>query len=298
MRRWALAILASPLAAAAADPVTIVTLLEGPATLVRGVARHTLAEGVRLQSGDILEVGEKGLAQMEFTGGAALALGPKTRALASSLPRGKQAAADFYVTQGELKLAAVKAGARQRIATPEFTLLGTEGIVVMVLDGAGGSLFVESGEARVLGRHATGEAAAPLRLTSGEFYTVKAGQKAVVAPRPSPAFIGALPKVFLDPLPSRMARTKDRQVQPRRLEAVSYAEVETWLKAPLPVRRPMLARFQPRADDPAFRAALVANLRFHPEWDPVLFPEKYLPKEPEAARGAPAPAPAPSAGKR
>jgi FecR protein len=297
---WALAILASPLAAAAADPMTIVTLLEGQATVVRGVARHALAEGVRLQSGDIIEVGDKGLAQMEFPDGAALALGPKTRVLASSLPRGKQQSADFYVTQGELKLAAAKAGTRLRIATPLFTLQGAEGIAVMVLDGTEGSLFVESGDARLLGPRAKGEAPVPLRLKSGEFYTVKAEQKATVAPRPSPAFIGALPKVFLDPLPSRMARYKDRQVQPKRLDVVSYAEVETWLKAPLEFRRPMLARFQPRAADPAFRAALVANLRFHPEWDPVLFPEKYLPKEPEAeaARGAPAAAPVSPAGKR
>lgn len=291
--RWALAILASPLAAAAADPVTIVTLLEGQATVVRGVARHALAEGVRLQSGDIIEVGDKGLAQMEFADGAALALGQKTRVLASFLPRGKQQSADFYVTQGELKLAGVKAGTRLRIATPAFTLLGTEGIIVMVLDGADGALFVESGEARLLGPRAAGEAPATLGLKSGEFYTVKAHQRPAVTSRPSPAFIGALPKVFLDPLPSRMARYKDRQVQPRRLDVVGYAEIETWLKAPLQYRRPMLARFKPRAADPAFRAALVENLRFHPEWDPVLFPEKYLPKEP-----AQAPAPAPAAGKR
>ncbi len=291
--RWALAILASPLAAAAADPVTIVTLLEGQATVVRGVVRHALAEGVRLQSGDIIEVGDKGLAQMEFADGAALALGQKTRVLASTLPRGKQQSADFYVTQGELKLAGVKAGTRLRIATPAFTLQGAEGIIVMVLDGADGSLFVESGEARLLPPHAAGGAAALQVLKSGEFYAVKAHQKAVVTARPSPAFIGALPKVFLDPLPSRMARYRDRQVQPRRLDVVSYAEVETWLKAPLQYRRPMLARFKPRAADPAFRAALVENLRFHPEWDPVLFPEKYLPKEP-----AQAPAPAPAAGTR
>ncbi len=293
-----MAILASPLAAAAADPVTIVTLLEGPATLVRGVTRHALAEGVRLQSGDILEVSEKGLALLEFADGVALALGPKTRTLAVSLPRGKQAAADFYVTQGELKLAGAKAATRLRIVTPLFTLQGAEGIVVMVLDGAEGSLFVESGEARLVEPRAKGEAATPLRLKSGEFYTVKAEQKATVAPRPSPAFIGALPKAFFDPLPSRMARYQERQVQPRRLDVVTYTEVETWLKAPLDIRRPMLARFQPRATDPAFRAALVANLRFHPEWDPVLFPEKYLPKEPEAGAvpGAPAPAPAPTPG--
>ena len=291
VRRWTLAILASPLAAAAADQVAIVTLLEGPATLVRGVARHSLAEGVRLQSGDILEVGDKGLTQIELPDGAALALGPRTRTLASSLPRGKQTAAQFYVTQGELKLAGVKPGARLRIVTPLLSLQGAEGAAVMVIGDAEGALFVESGEVRLAAPRATGEAAATLRLKSGEFYTVKAQQKAVLASRPSPAFIGALPKAFLDPLPARMERYKDRQVQPRRLELVSYAEVETWLKAPLEFRRPMLPRFKSRAAEPAFRDALVANLRFHPEWDPVLFPEKYLPKEPEGdvARGAPAP---------
>lgn len=283
---WAWAVLACPLVAAAADPVATVTLLEGSATLVRGVARHALAEGVRLQPGDIVEVGDKGLTQMEFPDGVALALGPKTRTLAVSLPRGKQAAGDFYVTQGELKLAGVKADARLRIVTPWFTLQGAEGVTVMVLGDAEGSLFVESGEVRLAGPRAKGEAPAPLRLKSGQFYTIKADQKAVVAARPSPAFIGALPKVFLDPLPARMARYKDRQVQPRRLDVVNYAEVETWLKAPLDIRRPLLARFQSRATDPAFRSALVSNLRFHPEWDPVLFPEKYPQKDAEAGVAA------------
>ena len=292
VRRWALAILACPLAAAAADPAVTVTLLEGPATVVRGVARHALAEGVRLQAGDIIEVGEQGLAQMEFPDGAALALGPKTRALAAVLPRGKQAAAVFYVTQGELKLARVKPGARLRIVTPVLTLQGAEGAAVMVLGDAQGSVFVESGDVRLAGSHASGEAPTSLRLKSGEFYSAKAGQRSTVAARPSPAFIGALPKAFLDPLPARMARHKDRLAQPRRLETVNYAQVETWLKAPLEFRRPMLARFKSRADEPAFRAALVENLRYHPEWDPILFPEKYLPEEPkaEAAPGASAPA--------
>jgi hypothetical protein len=92
-----------------------------------------------------------------------------------------------------------------------------------------------------------------------------------------------------------MARYKERQVQPKRVDDVSYAEVEAWLKAPLAIRRPLVARFEPRTSDPAFRSALIANLKFHPEWDPVLFPEKYESKEPEAkaasaVRGDPAPA--------
>jgi hypothetical protein len=282
LRRWALALLACPLAASAADATVTVTLLEGPATLIRGVTRYALAEGVRLQPGDILEVSEKGLAEMEFADGVALALGPKTRVLALSVPHGKPAPGEFYATQGTLKLAGLKQGARFRLLTPVFVLQPVEGTVVLALGNTEGSVFVETGEARLAGRSARG--AAPMRLKSGDFYT--AGEnKGGVAGRPSPAFIAALPKAFLDPLPSRLARYKDRQAQPRPLEPVKYAEVETWLKAPPEIRRPMPARFHSRAADPAFRAALVENLKFHPEWDPILFPEKYQPKETEADSG-------------
>jgi hypothetical protein len=288
-KTWAFALIACPLVAAAADPVATVTLLEGPAGLVRGVTRYALAEGVRMQSGDIIEVGDKGLAEIEFPDGAALALGSGTRMLAVSIPRGKSAAGDYYVMHGSLKVAGVSKSARLRFLTPIFTLNPAEGVSVMIVRGEEGSVFVESGGARLAAAPAT------LSLKSGEFFTRKAGQKGAVAPRPSPAFIAAMPKAFLDPLPSRMARYKDRPVQPKRVDDVSYAEVEAWLKAPLPIRRPLVSRFEPRASNPAFRSGLIANLKFHPEWDPILFPEKYEPKEPQAdaasaARGDPTPA--------
>jgi hypothetical protein len=300
VERWAWAILACPLTLAAAEPPVVLTLLEGPASLVRGVARHALAEGVRLQSGDILEITDKGLAEMEFGDGAAYALGPGTRVLAMSLPRAKPAPGDFYMVQGVAKLSGVKPASRLSVVTPLFTLHAIEGTAVLRLQDGEASVFVEGGEVRLSSPGATSSQAAQ-RLKGGDFYTVKADQKGVLAGRPSPAFVSALPKAFLDPLPSRMARFKDRQVQPKRLEAVSYAEVETWLKAPPGIRRPMLARFQSRAAEPAFRAALVANLKSHPEWDPILFPEKYLPKEPEAEAaksGAAAPPAAPSGDRR
>ena len=254
--------------------------------LVRGVTRYALAEGVRLQSGDIVEVGDKGLAQIEFPDGAALSLGAGTRMLAVSMLQGKAAGGNYYVTQGALKIAGVQKDARLRFVTPVFTLQPVEGIAVALVSGGEGSVFVESGESRLDGPPAKGAATAPVRLKGGEFFTLKAGQKGAVAPRPSQAFIGALPRAFLDSLPSRMARYKEREVQPRQLALATYAEVETWLKGPPDVRRPLVKRFEQRADDPAFRAALVANLRFHPEWDPVLYPEKYEKPEADAAGAA------------
>jgi len=255
--------------------------------LVRGVTRYALAEGVRLQPGDIVEVGDKGLAQIEFPDGAALALGARTRMLAVSMQRGKASSGHYYVTQGALKVAGVQRDARLRFVTPVFTLQPAEGIFVALVSDGEGSVFVESGETRLDGgSSAKGAATALVRLKGGEFFTLRPGQKGAVAPRPSPAFIGALPKAFLDTLPSRMARYKDRQVQPRQLELATYAEVETWLKGPPDIRRPLVKRFEQRASDPAFRAALIANLRFHPEWDPVLYPEKYEKPEADAAGGA------------
>jgi hypothetical protein len=281
-RYWAWALLACPLAASAADAVATLTLLEGTATLVRGVTRYALAEGVQLQAGDILEVGDKALAEIEFADGAALTLGPKTRLLARTLPRAKAAQGDFYVPQGVMKVARVAPAARLRYVSPLFAIQPEHGSAVLLVGGADESVFVEGGALRLAAARARGASAAPLQLSAGQFFSGASLQRGSVGSRLSPGFIAALPKLFLDPLPSRLARFKDRAPQPRALDTVSYAEVETWLKAPLEFRRPMLARFRSRIDDEQFRAALVANLRYHPEWDPVLFPEKYEPKEPDA----------------
>jgi hypothetical protein len=282
--RWGVVLLACPLIAAAADPVPTLTLLEGPAGLVRGVTRYALVEGVRMQSGDIVEVGDKGLAEIEFPDGAAIALAAGTRMLAVSMPRGKPTVGDFHVMRGALKVSGVSKAARLRISTPVFTLQPAEGVSVMVLASGEGSVFVESGAVRVV------VAAATQSLKTGEFFTRKDGQKGAVAQRPSKEFMAVMPKAFFDPLPSRMARYKEREAQPKRVDEASYADVEVWLKAPPAIRRPLVARFEPRASDPAFRAGLEANLRFHPEWDPILYPEKYLPEEPaaEAAGAKPA----------
>jgi hypothetical protein len=271
-------LLACPLVCVAADSVATVTLLEGDAVLVRGAARYALAEGVALHSGDIIEVADNSLAQVEYFDGAALALGAGTRLLTVSASRGKAAHAEYYVIQGVLKLTGVKPGARLRFATPLFTVHPVEGAVVLLVSGGEGAVFAESGETRV----AAGSA--PLRLKSGDFCARRNGQRATVDLLPSKAFVAALPANFLDPLPSRMALYKDRAVEPLRLQEVSYAGVEAWLKAPPAIRRPLVARFEPLASDATFRASLIANLKFHPEWGPVLYPvPKDAAPEPAAA---------------
>jgi hypothetical protein len=64
------------------------------------------------------------------------------------------------------------------------------------------------------------------------------------------------------------------------------------------LRRPLMSRWRGKLQEPAFRAAVAAHMSAHPEWDPILFPEKYRPKEPvrpAASRAAGLPASAASA---
>lgn len=154
-------------------------------------------------------------------------------------------------------------------------------------------MFVETGEARIAEGFVKAVPSSPIRLRSGEFYTRRAEQRGSIQPRPSSAFVGAMPRPYMDNLPARAARWKDREIQPRPLGELAYGDVEMWLKAPPEIRKVLMRPFIPRANqDVAFRSALIANLKFHPEWDPILFPEKYKPKPPPEPPPPPPPEPA------
>ena len=281
--RWqgfAFAFLACSLSALAAERIAVVTLLEGPAALVRGTTRYALAEGVRVRPGDIIEVSEKGLAEIEFFEGTALALGPGARMLSIVASRGKSATGDYYVTRGAMKISGVKQGETMRFVTPVFTVQPGEGSAVLAA-GRGGGGGIRRGR-RGADHGARGEGGgARLRQSSRAGSSMRARRiRRARSPAPDAELHLRAAEVFLDPLPSRLARYKEREVQPKRLDEVSYAEVEDWLKAPPDIRRPLMPRFRPRLADPAFRSELIANLKYHPEWDPILFPEKYKPKNP------------------
>ena len=290
---WVAAWIVAPVCATAAEPPAVVTLLEGPAGLLRGTARFALAEGVRVQSGDIIEVGEKGLAQIEFADGAIISLGPRSRFYAASIAtRGaKNVISDFYLMQGWTKIASGKSAAPSRYTTPLFGFGTTDATAVAQIADLEGSLFVETGEIRLAEGFVKASPTSPLRLRAGQFYTRKSDHKGVIQSRPGPSFVSAMPKNYFDNLPERAAKLKDRDVAPRKIEDLTYSDVEMWLKSPLEIRRPIMQRFISKADDPAFRRALIANMKFHPEWDRILFPEKYKPKPPPEPPRAPGPQP-------
>ena len=275
---------AASVAAFAAEPPAIVTLLEsGGGALLRGTSRYALVEGVRVQTGDIIEIGDKGVVQIEFADGFILSLGPRARfyvgALAARGPKGV-GVSDLYLMAGWSKFAAGKSSAPVRYTTPLFGLGTADAIAVVQIAGPEGSLFVEAGDVRVAEGFVKASRESPTRLRGGQFYVRRAEQRAAIQQRPTAAFVTAMPKPYMDNLPVRVAKFKDREASPKPAGELAYADVEMWLKAPPEIRRAVMPRFVRKADDPAFRRALIANLRFHFEWDPILFPEKYKPKEP------------------
>jgi hypothetical protein len=275
----------------------ILSILDGKAQLLRGAQRLELAQGVRLARQDIIETGAEGrLVRIEFSDGLAISLGPGSRLLLEPAFVGERGrAARLYLLQGWIKLnlptppagAKPATGGPALLATPAFDLLGATGSVVALLAEGKAQVFVEAGSLSLQERDVGKPVGSPQALRSGEFFSRVGSGKSGLTPRPAPDFVQSLPRSFLDTLPSRAELFKDREVAPKVLTEFGYADVRDWLTAEPSLRRASMPRWRPLTRNAAFRDALVANMAAHPEWDRVLFPEKYLPK--------PA-APAPQAG--
>jgi hypothetical protein len=283
---------ATPWAQAASRP-PVLTILDGKARLLRGSERLELAQGVRLVRQDIIETAaDARLLRIEFADGLAISLGPGTRLLLDPGFVGERGrAARLYLLQGwiKLNLPAPAAGAKPAAAGPALLaspacdlLAATGGVVAMVAPGKA-QVFVETGTLTLQERGSGSPVGSRQELRTGEFFSRVGDTKAAVTPRPAPDFVQALPRGFLDTLPARAELFKDREVAPKPQGDIGYAEVQDWLAAEPTLRRASMPRWRPLTRNAAFRNALVANMTAHPEWDRVLFPEKYLPKPPASA---------------
>ncbi len=307
----ALLVLASR-AAFAQDLIGTITILEGDALVYRGLGRVQAAEGVRLASGDILEMGGAGFMQIELPDKTVLQVGPRSRAMLNASSGRQKPERSVYVIEGWIKISAdkrdAKAGPGLDLRSPLLEIPAQEGSLVLKITTAEVTIFAESAEAKIVERQASG-APLPVSLRLGDLYLRKAGTKGVVDPAGRSAFLTGMPAVFKDSLPARIDRHRDNPVTPKAGSEFSYGDIEPWLKSEPAMRKLFVQRWRAKATEPAFRTALIANLNVHPEWDPVLYPEKYLPKpppppppppvarqEPEAPRGAtPATPPTPTA---
>lgn len=296
---WAALCLAVP---ALAAPEAIVGILQGPATVLRQTQRLTLVEGAALAEGDIVETGKGTFAQLEFADGTLAGVGGSTRLLLRPPARREKGRPGLrlYLLEGWLKLrlpgaaaaaagatgattaapaasAATGSGAAFGVLSPPLELEGKDASAVLRIQDKAWAVFVETGSARALQR--TG-AKATLTLKRGDFASVAAGQdKPTVSPRVPEAVLAEMPRPFLDTLPARAERFAKRSVNLPPLASPGYDDVAHWLRTEPYLRLGLTRQWTPLASDPAFRKAAAANLKLHPEWERILFPERFEPKE-------------------
>ncbi len=283
------AAIAAPCIAVAAEGLGAITILEGQALIYRGSGRLHAVEGLRLAVGDIVETAPATFAQLELADRSVAQLGPATRVMLNAAAPRQKPERWLYVMDGWVKLSSVKsdpaAGPGFDLRAAPFEIPANPAVVVLRSTAAAGvSLFVEVGDVRIAERQPGSSAPVAVSLRAGDFYQRKPPARGAVAPGVAPAFLGDMPRAFRDSLPLRLDRFRDRQVQAKDAPVFGYADVASWLQAEPALRRPLMQRWRSKAREPAFRASLVANLAAHPEWDPILFPEKYKPKDPPTPR--------------
>jgi hypothetical protein len=280
-----------------ATPLGGFTLLDGEAVVIRAASKFPAAEGLRVQSDDIIHTGAgTRIARIEFADGTMLDLGPATRVLLRPQLGGSQGGSlagaraatpervqQIYLLRGWAKLATPKAGPSSALdfASPQVDLQHLAGTVVVQSGPDDALVFVESGTAQLQERRSSPAARAYV-LAAGQAYAARGGE-AAVQPRPPPGLLQALPRAFADSLPSRAARYARVHVEPAAAAPITYDDVAEWINGERVLRLAFRERWAARAADPRFRAGLVADLKAHPEWDRLLFPHKY------AQRNAPPP---------
>jgi len=274
-------------ASAFAQTATL-TLAEGSVELIRGATLYTATQGVRLGDGDILSIDPKGQAQVEFQDGAILNLSQGARAMLTTIASGARGQSEIALLSGWAKFTQKKSGkgTQYRYLTPRVEINAGEATAVLNTGDGSTDIYVESGAVRFseIGRKGVQRIARDAK--GGEFIVRRGEQPATVGSRPSAEFIKNMPRHFRDDLPALLDRFKNRRSEPKRDHEVTYAEVEAWLKAGSAIRRNLVKRFEIRSKDSEFRRKLIENLREHPEWDKVLFPEKYAPKDPGDPKSA------------
>ena len=261
-----------------AQEVGTVTLLEGSLRIIRGISVLQAAEGARLRQSDILESSDKGFVQLEFGGGAIVALGPSSRLYifrhhTEGKSGGDAPGEELILLAGWLKGQSGVHASSYRYESSLLEATTRNGAVVVHHNDSDCDFFVESGSAAIAEVSSDGYAGKPVTGTAGLFYSRHQGKAMVSTPHPSAAFIDAIPRAFRDALPSRLAHFKGKPVEPKVQHPVSYAEIQPWLTIPSAWRKEFVDRFEGRLKDPEFRKQLEMHAAQYPEWQPVLHPE-------------------------
>jgi hypothetical protein len=288
-----LALVALPRSVDAAPPkanvtpvnrIGIVTILEGKATVIRGLSQFDAAEGVRMFPGDLVRTEPKSLMRVEYADECSLEAGPETQLqLFHPADKKRTSRPALYLLQGWLKLAC-KAGADAAFASKDLDVVGISRVIVVHATGDRRAIFAEQGTAKVIKRQ-KGDTAA-VTLNPGDFLVVQPGEASDVQPRPAAQFMESLPRAYRDTLPSRYSIYVTRVAEPQNPRGFVYSDVEPWVNGETAIRRQFVGLWIRKANDPTFRGALDRDLAMHPEWDRILHPEKYEVQETTPPRAA------------
>jgi len=275
-----IALLVGAQAASTAKPTPIVTILQGRATVIRALSQFEAAEGMLLLADDLVRTNKDTFLRIEYPDQTSIELGPDTQLQVNHPSRRQGTRPALYLLEGWLKVGSGKAdsGVKAAFATVGVDVVDLTGIMVMRATSASRELFAEQGTARCIDKNQ--HAAEPITLRQGGFVTVAPDRPPRLEVRPPAEFTAALPRAYRDTLPFRYRMFQDHPVAPKGQVQFSYADVEPWLNGEPSVRRQFVALWRRKANDAAFRASLDRDLQKHPEWDPVLHPEKYEPAEP------------------
>jgi hypothetical protein len=174
---------------------------------------------------------------------------------------------------GWLKLAAKLPG--MRVRTPPADVTTTDAVLVIRADGPATELFIEAGGARLVERLANGRDGQASDAKRGEHWSKAASGRFVMVANVPMAFVDAMPRHYLDPLPS-LARKFNAKPTLVVDHDITYAEAEPWLAGI--ERAAFEKRFASRLRDPSFRKAVEPHVARYSSWDRMLHPEKYAPK--------------------
>ncbi|MEP6942344.1 MAG: hypothetical protein ABI981_05385 [Betaproteobacteria bacterium] len=241
----------------AAD-VGTVTLIDGKPRLLRGMAWYAVVEGVRIRDTDVIDVPEKAQFQLEMTDGGALGLiGPGALYVVSAAPGDAKLrpSAEFWLSKGWLKLDTKPTATRLRMRSGLGSVITSDAAAVVRLTGDTLDVFVESGSARVV-EPSKGDAGG-VEVKGGGFASRASGKAVIPSERAPTAFVGALPRDFMDALPLRIARFANAR-EPVLDHEATYPEVQSWLNGPY--KGAFAKRFEAKiAADPTFKAVMEAS---------------------------------------
>ena len=255
--------------------IAVATLVDGDARLLRATTCHKLVPGARLEDGDIVAAGDRAQVHLEFTAGSLVNLvGAGTLYLVPppAKPKSPAGAPSLVVPSGWIKVAAKAPGVQVRVASAEVAIAA--GAVVMRTDGTTLNIFIESGSARITELAPSGAGQAARDAKHDEYWSRSATGAFVPSTRPPRAFVEAMPRHFVDALPSFAGKFKTRPALVADRE-ITYAEAEPWLAGR--DRAVFERRFASRLRDPVFRRAVEPDVARYPTWDRRLHPEKYAP---------------------